>query len=144
MFAYQNDYYLTSPYFSTQELKMMSRILITDDSAFQRRIISSILDKAGFETIFAVNGSEGLVRAAEDRPDLIVLDLLMPGMDGFEMMKRIREQGLRIPIVILTADIQDSTREKCHELGVAACINKPVKKDELVATVRAILDQRGV
>lgn len=122
---------------------MMSRILITDDSAFQRKIIASILNKAGFETIFAVNGSEGLVRAAEDRPDLIVLDLLMPEMDGFEMMKHIHEQDLGIPVVVITADIQDSTREKCRALGAAGCINKPVKKDELLTKIRAILDQRG-
>lgn len=122
----------------------MQRILITDDSSFQRKIISSILEKEGFETVCARNGREGLDLATENPPDLIILDLLMPEMDGFEMMKQIHERGFTAPIIILTADIQDSTKEKCYEMGVATCINKPVKKDELLAAIRETLDRDGI
>jgi CheY-like chemotaxis protein len=122
----------------------MPRILITDDSSFQRKIISSILEKEGFETVCARNGREGLELAVESSPDLIILDLLMPEMDGFEMMRQIRERGFSAPIIILTADIQDSTKEKCQEMGAAACLNKPLKKDDLLATIRDILNQGGI
>ncbi|WP_067052758.1 response regulator [Methanofollis ethanolicus] len=122
----------------------MPRILITDDSSFQRKIISSILDKEGFETVCARNGREGLDLAAENPPDLIVLDLLMPEMDGFEMMKQLRERGLTAPVIILTADIQESTLDACRKMGARACLNKPLKKDDLLATIRDILDQGGI
>ncbi|WP_298666639.1 PleD family two-component system response regulator, partial [uncultured Methanofollis sp.] len=83
---YQNEYYPGYQIIRARVLKKMPRILITDDSSFQRKIISSFLLKEGFETVCARNGREGLDLATENPPDLIILDLLMPEMDGFEMM----------------------------------------------------------
>ncbi|NVO66562.1 response regulator [Methanofollis tationis] len=117
----------------------MTRVLIIDDSSFQRKIISSILTAEDYEIISAQNGQEGLKYLAGDLPDLMVLDLLMPQMDGIEVLAEMRERGIRVPVIVLTADIQDSTKKRCIELGAARFINKPVKKDELSATVREVL-----
>jgi twitching motility two-component system response regulator PilH len=122
---------------------MMTRVLVIDDSSFQRKIISSVLAAEGHEVISAQNGLEGLAYLAGDLPDLVVLDLLMPEMDGLEVLARMREQGVRVPVIVLTADIQDSTKERCIRLGAAMFINKPVKKDALSAAVREVLGVKG-
>ncbi len=121
----------------------MTRVLVIDDSSFQRKIISSVLAAEGHEVISAQNGLEGLAYLAGDLPDLVVLDLLMPEMDGLEVLARMREQGVRVPVIVLTADIQDSTKERCIRLGAAMFINKPVKKDALSAAVREVLGVKG-
>lgn len=121
-------------------MTMMKRVLIIDDSSFQRKIISSILAAEGYEIICAENGVEGLKNVADLHPDMIVLDLLMPGMNGTEVMEQIHRQGFQIPIIVLTADIQESTKQRCIEMGAARFINKPVKKDELRTAVREVLE----
>lgn len=124
-------------------MRTMTRVLIIDDSSFQRKIISSILTAEDYEIISAQNGQEGLKYLAGDLPDLMVLDLLMPEMDGMEVLAEMRERGIQVPVIVLTADIQDSTKQKCIELGAARFINKPVKKDELCASVREVLGVKG-
>lgn len=76
-------------------------------------------------------------------PTLILLDLLMPEYDGFAVLRDAREQGLDIPIVVITADIQDITRNDCMELGARAFLNKPVDHDEADAVIQEILSVRG-
>ncbi|TAJ45196.1 response regulator [Methanofollis fontis] len=117
----------------------MTRILIIDDSSFQRKIISTILSGDGHETIFAPDGTEGLRLLVDAAPDLLVLDLLMPGVDGLEVLRLMRQDSICTPVIVLTADIQDSTREQCSALGARAFINKPVKRDELLSAVREVL-----
>lgn len=117
----------------------MGTILVVDDSAFQRKIISSCLKKEGYKVIEAKNGLEGLEKASESHPDLLILDLLMPQMDGFAVLEKAREIALPIPILVLTSDIQSITRQMCMQLGAAAFINKPVQCEELLRTVNTIL-----
>ncbi len=121
----------------------MGIILVCDDSLFQRRILSSIVKKSGHIPLEAKNGHECLTIAKDEKPDLIFLDLLMPEHDGFAVLKDARDQALGIPIVIVTADIQEITRSDCLNLGAKAFLNKPVDHDEAEAVITKILRPRG-
>lgn len=112
----------------------MARILIIDDSSFHRGIIRKTLLQAGYETIEAKNGREGLSRAHDDIPDLILLDLVMPEMDGFTVLAELQKEQNAVPV--LSADIQEMTREQCLALGAAGFLNKPVKADDLIMAVQ--------
>lgn len=118
----------------------MTRILIIDDSLFQRRIISAPLTAEGFEIIEAVNGNDGLVKISGEDPDLILLDILMPEKDGLAVLKELHDIKNDIPVIMLTSDVQDSTRQECLGLGAKAFLNKPVKADELLPVIRSVLD----
>jgi CheY-like chemotaxis protein len=124
---------------SSEELKM-ARILVVDDSAYQRLKAHRILEKAGHVTLEAVNGRDGLERILDDAPDCVVLDLLMPELDGIEVLREVRDQGIATPVVVLTADVQDTTRRLCMQLGAAAVIHKPVKRDELIGTIDRLVE----
>jgi twitching motility two-component system response regulator PilH len=117
----------------------MARILIVDDSLFQRRIISAPLKSEGYEVIEAVNGRDGLVKRETQKPDLILLDILMPEMDGFEVLKELQAKNNTIPIIMLTSDVQNTTRDECLLLGAKAFVNKPVKAEELLPVIRSYL-----
>lgn len=114
----------------------MARILIIDDSSFQRGIIRKTLLQAGYETVEAKNGREGLLQAHDAAPDLILLDLVMPEIDGFAVLTELQKQQNRVPVVVVTADIQEITREQCLALGAAGFLNKPVKTEDLITAVQ--------
>ena len=120
----------------------MALILIVDDSQFQRTTISSILKKSGHEVIPAKGGVEGIGLAVEKKPDLIVLDLLMPEFDGFEVLKELKRKSVDIPVLVATADIQETSREMCRDLGAADFINKPINQDKLITAINRILGSR--
>lgn len=116
----------------------MALILIVDDAAFSRRMIRKFLQADGYEILEAVNGREGLEMVGTHNPDCILLDLLMPDVNGFEFLKILQEQGAKIPTIIISADIQDSSRNQGLELGATAFINKPPKQEELRKTVQQV------
>jgi twitching motility two-component system response regulator PilH len=117
----------------------MTRILIIDDSSFQRRIVTGILSEAGYDVLFADNGMEGIELAQKDAPALIITDLLMPEFDGFYLLKEAQARDLGIPVLVLTSDIQDTTRDQCMNLGAAGVVNKPVKKEVLLPAITRII-----
>ena len=117
----------------------MARILIIDDSAFQRRILSSLLEETGHSVIAATNGQEGLDIALRENPDLIITDLLMPDFDGFSFLREAKKAGLATPVLILTSDIQTATRDRCFAFGASGVLNKPAKKEILSETVNRML-----
>lgn len=117
----------------------MARILIIDDSTFQRRILSSLLEETGHSVLEATNGREGLDTALREKPDLIITDLLMPELDGFSFLREAKKAGLATPFLILTSDIQTATRDRCLALGASGVLNKPVKKDSLSKMVNLML-----
>ena len=117
----------------------MALVLIVDDSAFQRRMIRNILAGDGYETIEAGDGGAGIEMAAAHTPDCMLMDLLMPGVDGLEALQTLHDQGNAIPVVVLTSDIQDSVRQQCLDLGARAFLNKPPKAEELLGTIGDIL-----
>lgn len=114
----------------------MARILIIDDSSFQRGIIRKILLQAGYETIEAKNGRDGLQQVIDAVPDLILLDLVMPEMDGFAVLSELQKEKNKVPVLVLTADIQEITREQCLALGAEGFLNKPVKAEDLISAVQ--------
>ena len=118
----------------------MARILIIEDSGFARRTIGKILRDGGHEPLEADGGHEGLDKAEKYEPDCISLDLLMPEVDGFDVLSVLRDKGLDIPTIVLSADIQGSTRERCFDLGAFDFINKPPKADELLRAIQKALD----
>ena len=113
----------------------MTLILVVDDSLYQRLLVQKHLKVRGHSVMLAKTGQEGLDIIAEHNPDLVLLDLVMPVMNGLEMLLQLREQGSNIPVIINTADIQASTYEKCMQLGALAILNKPVDGHELQATI---------
>ncbi len=122
----------------------MALILIVDDSSFQRRVIRSLVRQAGYETEEAGNGRAGLEQVAARKPDCILTDLLMPELGGLELLETLREQGTAIPVIIITANIQESVRRRCLELGAAAVVNKPVRQEELLPALEKALGNHTV
>lgn len=121
----------------------MEKILIIDDSGFQRKIITSVLEEEGYSVIVAENGNAGLAQALKESPDLILCDLLMPELDGYEFLKQVREHDLAIPVLVLTSDIQKTTRQLCLDLGAAEVLNKPVTKTTLISALKETLESRS-
>jgi len=119
------------------------KILIIDDSGFQRKIISDILKEEGYAVITSVNGMSGYTTALKESPDLIICDLLMPDLDGYEFLKKIRENGVAIPVIVLTSDIQHTTREICLDLGAVDVLNKPVRRTTLIPALQEVLRKRS-
>jgi len=117
----------------------MAHILVTDDSAFLRRITCRILQAAGHRITQASNGLECLRLLAQEEPDAIFLDLVMPEMDGITALKQLREDGNTTPVIILTADIQDSVKEECLQWGAAAFLNKPPKEEQVLSALNHII-----
>jgi twitching motility two-component system response regulator PilH len=110
----------------------MATVLVIDDSIFQRKSICSSINEVGYDTIEAGNGREGLELALSSRPDIIFTDLLMPEMDGIQLLSALKEHGCNCPVFVLTADIQESKRKQCIELGISGFLSKPCKKRELI------------
>ena len=120
----------------------MAKILVIDDSRLTRRLIVRALKKAGHEVREAGDGSEGLEAFKAEKPDFIFSDLLMPVMDGFEFAAAVRELDTTVPLIILTADTQGSSRKKCEAIGVTEVLNKPLTVDEICAAVdRALVSE---
>jgi len=117
----------------------MATILVTDDSKFLRNRICKILDSDKHNILEASNGLECMKIITSQSPDVVFLDLVMPEMGGFEVLKSMQDQKIDIPIIILTADIQDGIAERCMELGAIAYLNKPPKQDELLAALEYAL-----
>jgi two-component system alkaline phosphatase synthesis response regulator PhoP len=113
-------------------------VLIVDDDALIRRAVTIYLSNRGYEVIGAVNGSDCLVKLSPKMPDVILLDVMMPGMDGRETCRRIREFS-EVPIILLTARAQESDRSQGIAAGANGYITKPVSLKEVEARVRALL-----
>lgn len=121
----------------------MAKILVVDDSLFARLNICDILKGAGHETLEAENGVEGLKKALAENPACVLSDLLMPEMDGIAFLKALREMNSTLPVIVLSADIQETKRRQCLELGTAGFISKPPKKDEILTMVAQTLHSQG-
>ena len=117
----------------------MGKVLLIDDSWLTRRGLSNILAAAGHSVIEAEGGVDGIKAALEKQPDCIFLDLLMPDMDGFSVLQRLNENESRIPVVVFSADIQDTSRRKCLEMGAFDFLNKPPNENEILETLHRAL-----
>jgi two-component system, OmpR family, response regulator ResD len=113
-------------------------ILVVDDEPTITDVVSRYLERAGYSTRIAGDGADALRIAGESRPDLVVLDLMMPGMDGLEVMRRLREQE-RVSVILLTAKGEHTDRIIGLRLGADDYVVKPFSPAELVARVDAVL-----
>jgi two-component system, response regulator, stage 0 sporulation protein F len=116
-------------------------LLIVEDSWLSRRVICKILKEKGYEILEAASGPEALEILQSKSPDCILLDLLMPEMEGREVLKILREQGSKIPVIVITADIQKTTRSECLELGAIAVINKIPDSEVLTGWVEKAISR---
>jgi two-component system response regulator ResD len=115
-------------------------VLVVDDEPTIGEVVSRYLERAGYETRVALDGFDALEKVAERRPDLIVLDLMLPGLDGLDVMRRIREQDRdRVAFILLTAKGEESDRIIGLRLGADDYVVKPFSPAELVARVDAVL-----
>ncbi len=117
---------------------MASKILVVDDEANIRDLASLYLRKEGYEVLGAKDGTEALVRFKEQPPVLVVLDVMMPGMDGFEVCRELRKES-DVPILMLTARNEDVDKIVGLEIGADDYMTKPFNPREMVARVKAIL-----
>jgi len=117
---------------------MPKKILIVDDEPQIVEICSDYLKAAGYETVTASNGAQGLSLARREKPDLVVLDLMMPEMDGLDVCREIRRES-NVPIIMLTARVEETDKLIGLELGADDYITKPFSPRELVARVRVVL-----
>lgn len=114
----------------------MTSVLIVDDAAFARRMLRKMLQVDGYEILEASNGQEGLDMVRTHAPDCVLTDILMPDVDGYAFLRMLQESGITVPTIIVSADIQDSARDRGLELGAVSFLCKPLKEDEVRLAVR--------
>lgn len=122
---------------------MKSKIMVVDDEMHIRELVRFYLDKAGFDTIEAANAEEALDIVENQYIDLAVVDIMMPGMDGFELVEQMR-QYREIPVIMLTAKSQSKDKLRGFSLGIDDYVTKPFDPDELMARVKTILKRYSI
>jgi CheY-like chemotaxis protein len=117
--------------------------MIVDDSALSRRTMRRILESAGYNVVEAEDGMAALEMYFIEKPEAVLLDLVMKGMYGLDVLARLREMDPNVRVIIVSADIQRSTRTLAEEGGAFALVNKPLIASEVVDTLRATLIREG-
>ncbi len=121
---------------------MSERVLVVDDEESIRKLVEYNLVQAGFEVVTAADGNTAMEMAKGD-VDLLVLDLMLPGLSGVEVCKRLRQDGSKLPIIMLTARSEEIDRVLGLEIGADDYVTKPFSPRELVARVRAVLRRKS-
>jgi two-component system cell cycle response regulator DivK len=122
---------------------MSQRILVVEDQPDNRQILRDLLTSADFEVIEAVDGETGLAAAAAHRPDLILMDIQLPGLDGYEATRRIKTDAVlhAIPVIAVTSYASSSDVDKARAAGCDAFVSKPFSPRQLLAKVREYLSR---
>ena len=122
------------------------RILVVEDNPLNLKLVRDVLQFAGYDVIEAQSGEEGLRVAQEDPPDLVLMDLQLPGIDGTETLRRLREGSLGrdVPVVAVTAFAMAEDRERASLAGFDGYVEKPISVRELPGQIEAFLDGRAV
>lgn len=120
---------------------MASKVLLIDDDASFRKAVGDVLSLEGYSVLQAPSGKAGIMAAQKEMPDLVILDLVMPGVKGLEVCQVLKQdvQTARIPIIILTGNDKDGQDIACLDMGADDYLTKPVKSERLLAYVRALL-----
>jgi CheY-like chemotaxis protein len=121
----------------------MTTILVVEDDPRSADLAELILNSKGYKTLIAEDGPQALEMVRENMPDLVILDLMLPGVDGFEVLEKIRShpQTSDLPVVIVSARTQDNDKKNAAELGVDAYLTKPFRKAKLLKLVETLLHQ---
>jgi DNA-binding response OmpR family regulator len=120
---------------------MAKKILLVEDDPSVLRAISFILEKEGYQVLTAINGLDGLRKAKEEKPDLLILDVMLPGLDGFEVCHRLRAetQTAQLPILMLSAKGQAADKAMGLSVGANEYLTKPVERSVLLSTIETLL-----
>ncbi len=124
---------------------MQPRILVADDDDGLRQLLRLILAREGFEVFEAASGEQALALAVAVDPAVILLDVMMPGMDGYDVCRRLKsdQRTGNVPVVFVSAAEDMMRRNDLHNLGAAACIQKPIGPRDLVARIKAVMGRRN-
>jgi twitching motility two-component system response regulator PilH len=119
----------------------MKRVLVVDDSATETHQLVNILNKYGYEVVLADTGEAGVEIAGKESPDLVLMDIVMPGINGFQATRQLHRNPNTsdIPVIIVTTKNQDSDREWSRKQGARGYLVKPVPERELINTIEAVL-----
>ena len=123
--------------------KQKAKILVVDDEDRVLRLVEAMLIPEGYEVVLAHSGEEGLEKVRETSPDIILLDIMMPGINGFEVLGIIRER-FNIPVIMLTAKKEVTSACDAFNLGADDYVRKPFMKGELLARIKAKLRRVGL
>jgi two-component system chemotaxis response regulator CheY len=117
----------------------MSKVLLVDDSGLARRSTRRVLETAGYEVVEAEDGLSALERFAVEKPDVVLLDLVMKGMYGLDVLSKLRELDPDVKVIVVSADVQTSSRQMVQDGGAAGFINKPANAEQVVQMVAKVL-----
>jgi two-component system chemotaxis response regulator CheY len=117
----------------------MAKILIIDDSALSRRMLRKILEEASYEVVEAADGYSALEMFSIERPNLVMLDLTMPGIPGFEVLQKLKSIDPDTKVVVASADVQIMTKDIAFSQGADGFINKPFVSREILKLVQTLL-----
>ncbi len=122
---------------------MSAKILVVDDSGLARRTLRHILEGAGYEVAEADDGLNALERYFVEKPDLVMLDLVMKGMYGLDVLAKLRELDADVKVIVVSADIQTSSHDLVAEAGAAGFVNKPFDRQDILAALDAALGEKA-
>ncbi len=119
----------------------MPRVLIVDDSPTETYAFQGMLEKHGFEVLTADNGADGVALARQELPDVVLMDIVMPGLNGFQATRQLTKGAdtAHIPVVIVTTKDQETDRVWGRRQGASGYLVKPVAEDELLKTIEAVM-----
>jgi two-component system alkaline phosphatase synthesis response regulator PhoP/two-component system response regulator VicR len=122
----------------------MAKILVVDDERYIVRLVQVNLERAGYEVAIALDGLEALEKVKQERPDIVLLDVMMPRLDGWETLKRLRmePETVELPVVMLTAKGQNQDVFQGYQLGCDLYLTKPFSPLELLTFIKRILSSR--
>ena len=122
----------------------MTKVLLVEDNEMNRDMLSRRLNRRGYDVVFAVDGQQGLDVARSEKPDIIIMDLSLPVMDGWEATRRVKsDDALRnVPVIALTAHTMSGDRERALEAGCDDYDTKPVELDRLIGKIERLLGAR--
>ena len=122
---------------------MSAKILLVDDSGLARRNMRAMLEPAGYQIVEAEDGMIALERYFLEKPDLVLLDLVMRGMTGLDVLAKLHELDRDARVVVVSADIQDSSREMAESGGASGFVTKPVERAEILKVIADVLGARA-
>ncbi len=117
----------------------MSKIMIVDDDPNVRELVSALLQNHGFEACEAIDGRDAMQKITDDNPDLVIVDIMMPNMDGFELCRNLRRYYENMPVLMLTAKGELASKVKGFGLGADDYLTKPFEGDELILRIQSLL-----
>ena len=118
---------------------MSAKVLLVDDSGLARRSTRRTLEQAGYDVVEAEDGLSALERFAVEKPDVVLLDLVMKGMYGLDVLSKLKEMDPQVKVIVVSADVQTSSRQMVQDGGAAGFINKPANPEHVVQMVEQVL-----